>query len=57
MACGHKQHIIDGPEYDYLSNYWRRMLCWSPGVKRYITRKLHKRDRVAARQEIRNAEG
>lgn len=50
---GHKQKLKDGFEWDWTSQYRKKgWLKFNPGVGRYIKRKMAKRDRRAAKQQV-----
>ena len=44
--------VISGDEFDLVTR-WRHVLCWPPGKKRRIKRKIHKRERYEAKQATR----
>lgn len=48
---GHREKMIDGPEYDALTR-WKNYLHWNPGVRKRIKRQFNKRVRKSAKAVI-----
>lgn len=55
MAMGHRDRLIDGDEYDVVSK-WRHVMCWchKPGAKSRVKRKIRRRTRRQAKENLRN---